>query len=133
MVGFRRAVLFGFLIWLIAFAAAFILFAIRTTARPLFESIMPVVLAVATVFFAERYFRRVTDRFVQEGFLLGVVWSVLNVLIDLPLMLSPSPMQMTLPEYIGDIGVTYLLIPVITTGIGLVRSQASDGTPVGSR
>ena len=126
MVAFRKAVLFGFLIWLIAFAAAFVLFPLRTTARPLFESIMPVVLAIATVFFAQRYFRSVHGRFAREGLLLGTVWLVVNVLIDLPLMLSPSPMQMTLSEYVSDIGLTYLLIPVVTVGIGLVRAQAQD-------
>jgi hypothetical protein len=131
MVAFRKAVLFGFLIWLIAFAAAFILFPIRATARPLFESIMPVVLAVATVFFSEQYFRNVRGRFTREGFFLGIVWLVVNVLIDLPLMLSPSPMQMKPTEYVGDIGLTYLLIPVVTTGIGLVRAQAKDGSPPG--
>ncbi|MEJ2203977.1 MAG: hypothetical protein P8170_07695 [Gemmatimonadota bacterium] len=131
MVAFRKAVLFGFLIWLIAFAAAFVLFPIRTAARPLFESIMPVVLAVATVFFSERYFRNVHGRFAREGLFLGIVWLVVNVLVDLPLMLSPSPMQMTPTEYVGDIGLTYLLIPVVTTGIGLVRAHAKGGSPPG--
>jgi hypothetical protein len=32
-------------------------------------------------------------------------------------------MQMTLPEYLGDIGLTYLIIPMITTGMGLARGQ----------
>ena len=129
MVSFRKAVFFGFLIWLIAFVAAFALFPVRNQARPLFESIMPVVLAMTTVFFAERYFRGVHHRFAREGLLLGVLWLVVNVLIDLPLMLTPSPMQMTLPEYVGDIGLTYLLIPVVTTGIGLVRAHGNGPSP----
>ena len=40
---------------------------------------------------------------------------------DLPFMLSPSPMQMSLGEYVSDIGATYLLIPIITSGMGLAR------------
>jgi len=132
MVAFRRAILFGFLIWVIAFAVAFALFPIRTSARPLFESIMPVVLTAATVFFAYRYFRSVQAGFAREGLLLGIVWMAANVLIDLPLMLSPSPMQMTPAEYFGDIGLTYLLIPVVTTGIGLVRAQGDHTGPAGA-
>ena len=123
MVSLRKAFLFGLLIWLTAFIVAFALFPVRESSRPLFESIMPVVLAVVTVLFAHRYFKQVHGEFRREGILLGLVWLVTNVAIDLPLMLSPSPMQMTLLEYIGDIGLTYLLIPVITAGMGQVKAQ----------
>jgi hypothetical protein len=124
MVALRRALLFGVLIWLIAFLVAFGIYPIRESSRPLFESIMPVVLTLATVFFAQRYFSGVRAGFVREGLLIGLVWMGTNIVIDLPLMLSPSPMQMTLADYVADIGVTYALIPIITTGIGFVRAQA---------
>lgn len=134
MFALRKALLFGVLIWLIAFAVAFAIFPLRETSRPLFESIMPVALALATVFFAARYFEVVESRFVSEGFLLGIIWMAVNLGIDLPLMLSPSPMQMTPGEYLGDIGLTYLLLPVITTGMGVVAAQrevrsAEDSVP----
>ena len=131
MASLRKAVLFGVLIWLLAFAVAFAMFPIRESSRPLFESIMPVVLATGTVFFATRYFRGVDASFVREGVFLGLVWMMVNVGIDLPLMLSPTPMQMTLGEYIGDIGLTYVLIPVVTTGIGLVRAQGRSNSSAG--
>ena len=124
MVALRKALVFGVLVWLTAFVVAFLIFPLRESSRPVFESIMPVVLAAATVFFAVRYFRDVHDRFAREGLLLGLMWMGINLAIDLPLMLSPSPMQTTLADYVGDIGLTYFLIPTITTGIGLVRSQA---------
>jgi len=69
--------------------------------------------------------------FVREGLLLGVVWMAVNVGIDVPLMLSPSPMQMSLGEYMADIGLTYVLIPVVTMGIGLVRAQGRSGSSPG--
>lgn len=87
---------------------------------------MPVVLAVATVFFAQRYFSHVGDRFAREGLLLGLVWMGVSVAIDIPLMLAPSPMQMTLGEYMADIGLTYVMIPVIIASIGLVRVQGTN-------
>lgn len=128
MFSHRKALLFGFFIWLIAFGLAFALFPVRTRARPLFESIMPVVLAAEAVAFGSWYFRGVHTAFVREGILLGSVWMGVNVLMDLPLMLSPSPMQMTLGEYISDIGLTYLLLPLVTTGIGLGRGLG-EGRP----
>jgi hypothetical protein len=123
MVSFGKAVLFGFLIWLIAFVVAVAIFPIRESWRALFESIMPVVVAVATVTLAVRYVRNVRAAFLRECALLGALWFAINVLIDLPLMLT-GPMKMTLVDYAADVGLTYLIIPVITIGIGLTRAQA---------
>lgn len=124
MVSYGKAVLFGFLIWLIAFVVALAIFPIRESWRALFESIMPVVIAIATVVFALMYFRNVRGVFVKEAVLLGLLWFAINVVIDLPLMLS-GPIQMTLAEYAADIGLTYVIVPVITIGIGVARNQAA--------
>ena len=40
------------------------------------------------------------------------------MLIDLPLMLT-EPIGMSLGEYWADVGLTYLIIPAVTVGIGL--------------
>lgn len=114
-----KAVLFGFLIWLSAFVVAFLIFPLRESSRPLFESIMPVVVTSATAVFAVLYFRRVREEFLREGVLIGLLWLAINVVIDLPLMLTGGPMQMTLGQYVADIGLTYLVIPAVTIGIGL--------------
>lgn len=84
---------------------------------------MPVVVTAATVFFAVIYFRRVRAAFVKQGIVLGCLWYVINVAIDLPLMLSP-PMTTGFVEYMADIGLTYLVIPAVTIGIGFTRAQA---------
>lgn len=78
----KRVLLYGILIWLTAFVVAFAIFPVRESSHPLFESIMPVVTAGATVFFAVRYFRSVQKRLAREGLLLGLVWMAINVVID---------------------------------------------------
>lgn len=120
MTSVRKAILFGFFIWLIPFGVAFAIFPLREASRPLFESIMPVVVTLATVTFGVSYFRQVTSNPVREGLVLGLLWLAMSVGIDLPLMLAGGPMQMTLGEYMGDIGLTYLIIPAVTVGIGTV-------------
>ncbi len=123
MASIGRAVLFGFLVWLIAFVVAFLIFPLRESARPLFESIMPVVVTIATVVFTLLYFRRVRGNHVREGVMLGALWLAINVLIDLPLMLW-GPIGMSLTEYMADIGLTYLIIPAVTLGIGWAGARA---------
>jgi hypothetical protein len=129
MTSVRKALLYGVLIWLIAFAVAAVIFPIRESNRPLFESIMPVVLAGAVVGFGVRYFRAVTTAFVPEGLRLGLVWLVISVAIDAPLMLIGGPMKMTIGQYLADIGLTYLLMPVITLGLGMALAARRPAAP----
>ena len=117
MASIGKAILLGFLIWLVPFVVAVAIFPIRESWRALFESIMPVTLTAVVVLCSLLYFRKVHSQFFKEGVLLGVIWFGLSVLIDLPLF-SAGPMEMSFLEYFGDIGLTYLIIPLITTGIG---------------
>ncbi len=127
MVSVRKAILFGFFIWLVPFVVALGIFPLRESSRSLFESIMPLVVTTVTVMLAVRYFRQVKHDHVREGVLVGVLWLAICVLIDAPLMLFRGPMLMTLGEYMGDIGLTYVIIPAITVGIGAALGSDRDG------
>ena len=126
MKSFKKAALYGFLIWLIAFATAFLIFPIHETNRPFFESIMPVTISIVTSFFAFKYFSKVESNFIKEGLYLGIIITLINWIIDAILMLSPSPMQMTPSDYFQDIGFTYFMILPITLGFGFIANQLSQ-------
>lgn len=85
---------------------------------------MPVAVTVGVVLFSILYFRKVEHAFLKEGLLLGITWFALSLFIDL-LMFMPanSPIHMTFPEYMMDISITYLIIPVITVGFGYLKKS----------
>ena len=124
MKSFKITLLYGFLIWLIVFIVAFIIFPIHETNRPFFESIMPVSISIVTSFFTFKYLSKVENNFVKEGLYFGIVIIVINWIIDAALMLSPSPMQMTLANYFQDIGFTYFMILPITLGFGFIAAYS---------
>jgi hypothetical protein len=123
MSSWKRAITLGFVSWLIPFAVAFIAFPLRESMRPLFESIMAVTVPVTAVGLGLAYFRRVRHITVREGLLLGLVWFGLCLLIDAPLMLFGGPMQMSVTEYMADIGLTYASIPAVTLGLAIAASR----------
>ncbi len=129
MTSLRRAHILGVWVWFVPFLVAFLIFPLRESSRPLFESIMPVALAAIVVVLAGWYFGRGTQASLREGLLLGVLWLGISVVIDAPLMLLGGPMQMTIGEYLDDIGVTYLMIPVITSGMAAALARASKVAP----
>jgi hypothetical protein len=122
MASWRKAILFGVIIWLIPFIVAFIAFPLKESRRSLFESVMPLTLSIVVIACAVSYFSRVKTAFLKEGIRLGVLWFAISVVIDLPLMLNP-PINYTLAEYAADIGLTYLMMPVITVGIAMAASR----------
>jgi hypothetical protein len=124
MASWKLAILFGLVVWLVPFAVAVAIFPLRDSARPLFESIMPVTVAAVVALLAWIYYRRVQRAFVREGFVLGILWLATSLVIDLPLMLSP-PIQMSLADYLADVGLTYGLMPIITTAMGAAAAQGA--------
>jgi hypothetical protein len=114
---------FGFLIWLIPFLVSFVIFPLKTSNRPLFESIMPVVLVFAVMISSVLYFKKIDKDSLKEGILAGVLWFVISLVIDLLLFLPVSPMQMSFVDYMMDIGLTYLIILMIPMGIGALLNK----------
>jgi uncharacterized membrane protein YpjA len=78
------------------------------------------------VFFSIRYFGKINRGFIEEGIFIGIVWLVISLVIDLMLFLQESPMQMTLSDYIMDIGITYLIILIIPAGSGYLIEKTSN-------
>lgn len=118
--------LLGFLVWLIPFIVAFLIYPIRTSNRALFESIMPVVLTICVVLFTIFYFKKVKTKFFKEGVLLGVIWFVISLVIDLMMLMPESPMKMSFTDYMMDIGLTYIIILTICIGFGYLLEKQGN-------
>jgi integral membrane sensor domain MASE1 len=117
---YTKALLYGLGVWVIPFVVAMLVFPLRANERPLFESVMPVAVTAATVFFGHRYLRRSRGTGWREGLSLGLVFLVVSLVIDL-LMFSWGPMKMAFADYVKDIGLTYLLMPIVTAGMAAAR------------
>jgi hypothetical protein len=114
---------FGFLIWLIPFLVSFVIFPLKSSNRPLFESIMPFFLVLAVMISSILYFKKIDKDSLKEGILAGVLWFVISLVIDLLLFLPASPMQISFVDYMMDIGLTYLIILMIPMGIGALLNK----------
>ena len=120
-----RIVIYGFIMWIIPFIVSFVIFPLKNSMNPLFESIMPVVITVVVVTLSYYYLKDIKTNFEIEGVKIGVMWFLISIIIDLILFLPPSPMQMSFTDYMMDIGLTYLIIPAVTIGFGyMIKNKA---------
>ena len=120
---YLKVILLGFFVWLVPFIVSFFMYPLKTTGNPLFESVMPVIITLITVVLAGIYLKNAEGDLLREGILIGVIWFLMSVIIDLFLFLPPSPMQMSITGYFTDIGITYLIIPIITIGMGYLTGK----------
>jgi hypothetical protein len=107
---------FAVLAWLVPFVVSVCIFPLKKSHPPLFDSLMGTTLAGSTVVLGCAYLRRSAGNSIAQGARLGLVWMAANWLLD-GLMFSSGPMKMSLGRYFADIGVAYLMIPVITIGL----------------
>jgi len=113
-----KAIGLGFIVWFIPFVVAFLVFPLRSSARPVFESVMAVTVAGSAVAVGLAYLRGMPAMGPAQGTALGALWFILCVAIDAPLMLIGGPTRMSVGAYFGDIALTYVSIPVVTWGLG---------------
>jgi hypothetical protein len=122
MRSWSRTIGLGIVAWLVPFIVAFAAFPFHDSARPLFESIMAVAVTGTAVVLGLVYLRRAPRTPPSEGLIVGVVWLVICVAIDAPLMLLGGPMKMSMGAYATDIALTYVSIPLVTWGLAAARA-----------
>jgi hypothetical protein len=119
-----RITLLGLVSWLVPFVLSFLFFD-RTgqpvAPQPLFKSVMVVVFGGLGTWLMVMAFRKLIPT-LRSGLTLGCYWLLINIILDLVILVPVT--RMPVLTYVYDIGLRYLLIPVIGAGIGAVASQS---------
>ena len=119
-----KLVLYGFLTWLIPFVVSVPL--MGRDGQPLlpigiFKSLMIVVGSAAGAWLLVRVFGQ-RPAFKHAGLVVGLLWFGVNVGLDLLILLPLT--KMSLPDYLGDIGLRYLVIPIMAIAISAASSTS---------
>jgi hypothetical protein len=121
-----RTTILGLLSWAVPFVVSFA-FVDRSgqwlIPYPLFKSIMVVVFGRLGTWFLVLAFRGIAPTW-RSGLALGLYWLAINLVLDLIALLPLT--GMTVVAYLFDIGLRYLLIPIIATAIGAVAERAQN-------
>ncbi|MFH1684940.1 MAG: hypothetical protein ABH983_01415 [Candidatus Micrarchaeota archaeon] len=119
---YLKIALFGFLLWLVPFLTGFLFVDMEgnfTVDEIFFKSIMIIVGSFTSVVLAINYFKDVKKDYVKEGTVVGVIWLIINLGIDLFFVFGGF-FPMTVEKYFTDIGIRYLAMPIYTIGIGFI-------------
>lgn len=122
-----RTLLLGFASWAAPFAASFLFFGPHGALlipQPLFKSLMILIGGACGAFLLLRAFRRMRPTF-RAGLALGLFWLALNLALDLAILVPMA--GMTLSLYVEDIGLRYLLIPIMAAAMGRAAEIGRNG------
>ena len=120
----RRRFAGAFLSWLIPFLAAIPFYGNDGLMidLQLFKSIMIVVGSITAAILIVWCFRPVEKDFTHEAVVTGIVWLLANWILDLIVLVGL--LGMNLPDYAGQIGLRYLVIPAMVIAAGVVADEA---------
>ncbi|HEX3014475.1 MAG TPA: hypothetical protein VHO92_09430 [Methanobacterium sp.] len=115
---------YGLLVWLIPSLITVILGSF-SAAMNIFEIVSAVAIAVTVMAFSYLYFKGIIEDFIKEGILIGIIWLVISIVLDIILvMLGVS--ELSLNIYMMYVAPLYLIIPAITIGLGLYMNQKNN-------
>ena len=123
MQSIKKALIYGFLLWLIPFITSIVIFPLKKTDPAFFQSFLGVLSITLAVILTVFYFRK-TQGNLREGIFLGLTFSVISWFFDF-LFFIWGPIKMPLAAYIKEIGIGYLLYLVIAIGTGFLLGNKS--------
>lgn len=116
---YLKNIFYGFLAWLIPFAASFFFYSKEGGLSIdifLFKTIMIVVGSFSAAFLLVSYFKNIKADYLKQGLIVGLTWFAINILLDLLVLIPMS--KMSLSDYFTQIGLRYLAIPAMSLAIG---------------
>jgi len=118
-----RVLILGVLSWLLPFVFSIFFFdqtGQLVIAKPLFKSIMMVVFGGLGAALLVLVFRHIEPN-LRSGLTVGCYWLALNLVLDILVLIPISSMLFV--DYVIEIGLRYLLIPIMAAAMGIVAQD----------
>lgn len=116
-----RKIGYGLVIWAVPFISAIPLLGLMEKDPIFFKTLMIVIGGVIGAICVVLYFNKVEKDFIKEGIILGIVWLLVNWLLDFAVLLPLS--KMPYGQYFSEIGLRYFVMPAMTIPVGYILSK----------
>jgi len=89
----------------------------------LFKTIMIIVGGITGAIVIALFFKKTSANFLKQGIWAGTIWFLLNIILDLLVLIPMS--KMSYPDYFVQIGLRYLMIPIMCILVGYLLENKS--------
>lgn len=122
----KIAIIFGIIIWFLTYVFSAILNPIFTDNLPHVNIIIPIVIIIVTGFFGILYIRTIEKNEVIEGFLVGVIFIIIDIICDYIFFILPNKTPLIIDNYPLHIISMVILTLLITTFLGYLAQMKID-------
>lgn len=122
----KLAIIFGIVIWLLTYILTSIFNPIFTDNLPNINIVVPIIIIVVTGFFGILYIRNIEKNEVIEGFLVGVVFILMDIICDYVFLILPQRRALIIQDYPLHLFSMIILTLLITTFLGYLAQMKID-------
>ena len=122
----KLGIICGVLIWIITSFFTEILNPIFNSSLPKVNIIVPIITIIVTGFFGIIYIRNIESNEVIEGFLVGILFVIIDVILDAIFFIIPNTGKIIIGDYPTHILSIALITILITTFLGYLAQMTID-------
>ena len=122
----KLAIVYGILIWIISTILIEIINPIFNLNFPNINIIVPIITILVTGFFSILYIRNIDDNEVIEGLFVGIVFVIIDIVLDNLFYLLPNTPKLFIGDYPMHILYLTILTLFITTFLGYLAQMNID-------
>ncbi|WP_407453194.1 hypothetical protein [Methanobrevibacter sp.] len=122
----KLAIIYGIVIWFLTYVLSSILNPIFTDNLPDINIVVPIIIIIVTGFFGILYIRNIEENEVIEGFTVGVIFIIIDVICDYVFLILPKHYTIMIRNYPMHILSMTIITLLITTFLGYLAQMNID-------
>ena len=122
----KLAIIYGILIWFLTYVLSSILNPIFTDNLPNINIVVPIIIIIVTGFFGILYIRNIDENEVIEGFLVGIIFIIIDMVCDYVFLIFSQHATIFIQDYPLHILSMTIITLLITTFLGYLAQMNID-------
>ena len=122
----KLAITYGVIIWFLIYVLSSMFNPIFNSNLPNINIVVPIIIIIVTGFFGILYIRVIDENEVIEGFLVGIVFVIIDIVCDYLFFFIPKTSPILLNDYPMHVISMIILTILITTFLGYLAQMNID-------
>ena len=119
----KLGIIYGTLIWLTTYTLSTLIKPVIIDNMPYINIIVPLSIIIATGFFGILYIRNINENEVIEGFKVGILFILIDIILDLAIFIIPRHESILVNDYPIHVISMIILVLIITTLLGYLAQM----------
>lgn len=122
----KLAIIYGILIWIVTIILSHLITPFFIVTLPDVNVVTPIILIIVTGFFGILYIRNINSNEVIEGFFVGVIFIIIDIILDYIFLISLHTQHLIFSDYTFHLSSMIILTLLITTFLGYLAQMNID-------